>query len=68
MPRKRISVEQIINMMRDADVLLAQGQTVLEVCRGFGAELLPLASGVRRPIPDHALPGLPAGRCRGAAL
>jgi len=36
MPRKRFSVEQIINLMREADVLLAQGQTVLEVCRGFG--------------------------------
>jgi len=28
MPRKRFSVEQIINMTREADVLLAQGQTV----------------------------------------
>ena len=36
MPRRRFSVDQIINLMREADVLLAQGQTVLEVCRGFG--------------------------------
>ena len=28
MPRKRFSVEQIIHHLREADVLLAQGQTV----------------------------------------
>lgn len=33
MPRKRFTVEQIINHLREADVLLAQGQTVGEVCR-----------------------------------
>ena len=33
MPRKRFSVEQIIHHLREADVLLAQGQTVGEVCR-----------------------------------
>jgi putative transposase len=36
MPRKRFSVEQIINHLREADVLLAQGQTVVEVCRRIG--------------------------------
>jgi putative transposase len=36
MPRKRFSVEQIINHLREADVLLAQGQTVGEVCRQIG--------------------------------
>jgi putative transposase len=36
MPRKRFSVEQIINHLREADVLLAQGQTVGEVCRRIG--------------------------------
>ena len=33
MGRKRFSVEQIINHLREADVLLAQGRTVGEVCR-----------------------------------
>ena len=36
MPRKRFSVEQIINHLREADVLLAQGQTAGEVCRRIG--------------------------------
>jgi len=36
MPKKRYSVEQIINHLRGADVLLAQGQTVGEICRRIG--------------------------------
>jgi len=36
MPRKRYSTEQIIGHLREAEVLLAQGQTVGEVCRGIG--------------------------------
>jgi putative transposase len=36
MSRKRFSVEQIINHLREAEVLLAQGQTVGEICRGIG--------------------------------
>ena len=36
MPRKRFSVEHIINHLREADVLLAQGRTVGEVCRQIG--------------------------------
>jgi|TARA_B100001971_G_C18092870_1_gene484464 transposase-like protein len=36
MPRKRFSVEQIINHLREADVRLAQGRTVGEVCRQIG--------------------------------
>ncbi len=36
MPRKRFSVEQIIHHLREAHVLLAQGQTVGEVCRRIG--------------------------------
>ena len=36
MPRKRFSVEQIINHLREADVLLVQGRTVGEVCRRIG--------------------------------
>lgn len=36
MPRKRFSVEQIINHLREAEVLLAQGRTVGEICREIG--------------------------------
>ena len=36
MPRKRFTVEQIIHHLREADVHLAQGQTVGEVCRRIG--------------------------------
>ena len=36
MPRKRYSIEQIINHLREAEVLLAQGQTVGEICRRIG--------------------------------
>jgi len=33
MPRKRFTVEQIINHLREAEVLLAQGQRVGDICR-----------------------------------
>tara|TARA_B100000405_G_scaffold31668_2_gene21994 strand:- start:651 stop:830 length:180 start_codon:yes stop_codon:yes gene_type:complete len=36
MARKRFSVEQIINHMREADVFLGQGRTVGEICRQIG--------------------------------
>ena len=36
MARKRFTVEQIINHLREADVLLAQDLTVAEVCRRIG--------------------------------
>lgn len=36
MSRRRYSAEQIIAMLREAEVALAQGQTVGQVCRGLG--------------------------------
>ena len=33
MPRVKYSVEQIIHKLREAEVLLAQGQTVKDICR-----------------------------------
>ena len=36
MGRKRFIAEQIINMLREAEVLLNQGSTVGEVCRKLG--------------------------------
>lgn len=35
MGRKRYSVEDIIHKLREADVLLAQGKPVAEVCRSI---------------------------------
>ena len=36
MSRKMYKPEQIIGMLREAEVRLSQGQTVGEICRGFG--------------------------------
>jgi putative transposase len=36
MARKRYSVEQIINHLREADVRLSQGETVGAICRSIG--------------------------------
>ena len=36
MSRKRYSPEQIIGMLREAEVRLAQGQRIGEICRGLG--------------------------------
>ena len=36
MPRKRYSVEQIIGHLREAEVFLAQGRTIGEICRQIG--------------------------------
>jgi transposase-like protein len=36
MPRKRYQPEQIIGMLRQAEIELAQGRTTGEVCRSLG--------------------------------
>jgi len=36
MNRKRFSPEQIVNKLREADVLVAKGQTVAQVCKHIG--------------------------------
>ncbi len=36
MPRKRFTPEQIIQNLREAEVLLAQGKTIAQVCRKVG--------------------------------
>ena len=36
MSRKRYTPEQIIGMLREAEVRLSQGQSVGEICRGLG--------------------------------
>ncbi len=35
MPRKSYTIEQIISKLREAEVLLSQGQTVGDICRLF---------------------------------
>jgi len=35
MPRKSYTLEQIISKLREAEVLLGQGQTVRDICRSF---------------------------------
>jgi transposase-like protein len=36
MSRRRYTPEQIIGMLREAEIRLSQGQAVGEICRGFG--------------------------------
>ena len=36
MPRKRFKAEQIIQNLREAEVLLAQGQTIAQICKKIG--------------------------------
>lgn len=36
MPKKRHAAEQIIGLLRQAEVELAQGRRIGEICRGFG--------------------------------
>jgi transposase-like protein len=36
MARKRFSTEQIIEMLREAEVRLSQGQTIGVICKGLG--------------------------------
>ena len=36
MTRKRFSAEQIVNKLRQAEVLLSQGQSVAQACKAIG--------------------------------
>ena len=36
MKRKRFTAEEIVNKLREADVLISQGRTVVQVCRQLG--------------------------------
>ena len=50
MPRKRFRTEQIIQKLREVEVLLLQGRNVSEACRQIGVTdntYLSLAEGVR---------------------
>lgn len=57
MPKKRFTVEQIINHLRETDALLTQGQTVSEVCRRIGGVVMRYAIAflfVAFAFPAHA--------------
>ena len=52
MPKKRFSAEQIVTLLRQIEVSMAQGKSApdgLPGSRDIAAELLPLAQGIRRP-------------------
>lgn len=36
MPKKKFSPEQIVSMLREAEVLVGKGQNIQEVCRTLG--------------------------------
>ena len=36
MPRKRFTAEQIVNKLREADVLIAQGRLIAQACKQIG--------------------------------
>ena len=46
MASKKRSVEEIIGKLREAEVALAQGETVAQACRGIGPYVLPMAPAV----------------------
>ena len=49
MPRKSYTIDQIISKLREAEVLLSQGQTVGNICRSFNISeyTYSLAEGIR---------------------
>ena len=47
MPRKRFKTEEIIQKLREADVLLSQGRNVSEACRQIGVTDTRTIAGVR---------------------
>jgi hypothetical protein len=67
MSKKRFSAEQVINNHREAQVLQAKGQSIVEACRHMGdhrADLLPVAEGVWRFTsgPGEAVEAVGAGK------
>ena len=36
MPKKRYNAEEVIHKLREADVLISQGRTVLDACKQLG--------------------------------
>lgn len=41
MAKKRYKVEEIIHELREADILLAKGKPIAEVCRALGVTDMP---------------------------
>ncbi len=36
MPRKRVSAEEIVNKLRETEVLISQGRTIAQACKQIG--------------------------------
>ena len=36
MPRKRFSAEEIVNKLRETEVLISQGRTIAQACKQIG--------------------------------
>ncbi len=49
MPGKRYGAQEIINKLREAEVLLASGQSLQQACRRIGVSKQTLIGGVRIP-------------------
>ncbi len=47
MPRKRFSAAEIVNKLREAEVLIAQDQSVAQVCKQIGLLTKPTTAGAR---------------------
>ena len=45
MARKRYTTEQIIGLLREAEVRLGQGQAIGTICRGFGSRSKAIIAG-----------------------
>ena len=53
MARKRLSVEQIIQKLREAELELARGQTVPQVAKKIGVTEQPIFAGEPHRSPDY---------------
>ncbi len=62
MPRKRHTPEQIIGKLREAEVGLANGQTVLEVCRAWESLSRRTIAGARNTAEGRAGEALQGAR------
>jgi len=47
MPKKRVSAEQIVTVLRQIEVLMAQGKPTPEACRDAGLSAADITAGAR---------------------
>jgi transposase len=68
MPRKRHKPEEIVTKLRQVDVLVSQGQSVVDAIRQIGVNEVPARRTVRRRNLLHAPRSPDRGRKLAAAL